>query len=449
MAAQGWLGLHVPEADGGQGFGLAELAVVLEELGYALLPGPVLSTVLAAALLARHGTAAQRTRYLPGLADGSTPAAVALGAGALGSGREGPAGPPTLSGTLRPVLGLPTAAVLLAPLDDGGWCVLDPRDATTIEALPALDATRPLGQFEVDGLALSDDGRLVGLTTDEVRDLALVLAAAEGAGVARWCLDTASEYAKVRVQFGRPIGQFQAVKHALADMLVSVEQCGALAWDAAAAWESDATSGREEQALSARLAGAASLQAAAHCAKACIQILGGIGFTWEHDAHLYLRRAMATRQLLADVGALHHSVAALAMAGARRGVAADLPPEAEDIRAAIRPLVAQVAADAGDPLAQRAAWLETGLADAALAGAVGAGGRSVGAAGDRRGVGGGRHRAAPSGGRGVGAAHHHRPRHRRAAGALGPPDHAGAVVVVPALQRAGRGVGPGRIEHQS
>jgi alkylation response protein AidB-like acyl-CoA dehydrogenase len=357
MAAQGWLGLHVPEADGGQGFGLAELAVVLEELGYALLPGPVLSTVLAAALLARHGTAAQRARYLPGLADGTTPAAVALGAGAVKV--EGPAGAPTGRGTLRPVPGLPTAAVLLAPLDDGGWCVLDARDAGTLEVLPALDATRPLGRLEVSGVALPEEARLPDVTTDEVRDLALVLAAAEAAGVARWCLDTASDYAKVRVQFGRPIGQFQAIKHTLADMLVAVEQCAALAWDAAAAWEADARSGREERALSARLAGAASLEASTRCAKACIQVLGGIGFTWQHDAHLYLRRAMATRQLLADVGALEHSVAALAVAGARRGLTGDLPPDAASRRSAVRPLVELVAAASGAD--QRSALVETGL----------------------------------------------------------------------------------------
>jgi 3-oxochol-4-en-24-oyl-CoA dehydrogenase len=351
MAAQGWLGLHVPEADGGQGFSLNELSVVLEELGYALFPGPVLPTVLVAALIARHGTPAQRARYLPGLVDGSTPAAIALGAGTL-EGADG-----AVSGTLRPVLGLPTAAVLLAPLEGGGWCLLDPRSAGDSTALPALDATRRVGQLTVTGAVLADDDLLPGLTTDEVRDLALVMASAEGAGVARWCLDTASEYAKVRVQFGRPIGQFQAIKHALADMLVAVEQCAAVAWDAAVAWSGDGSD--DERALSARVAGALSLTAAAHCAKQCVQVLGGIGFTWEHDAHFYLKRAMAARQLLADVGSLEDGVTALALAGTRRGLSADLPPEAEARRAELRPLVQQVAALEGP--AQRAALVETGL----------------------------------------------------------------------------------------
>jgi alkylation response protein AidB-like acyl-CoA dehydrogenase len=369
MAVQGWLGLHVDEVHGGQGYGVSELAVVLEEMGYALFPGPVLTTVLAAAVIGRFGTPEQRHRYLPGLADGTTPAALAVGPSLLGF--DSASG--TVTGTLRPVLGLPAAVLVLVPIagSDGitSWHVLDLRDdqaAVTIEQLPALDATRPLGQLSVDGLSVGDDARLVGVGTEDIWDLVLVLAAAEAAGAARWCLDTASEYAKVRVQFGRPIGQFQAVKHALADMLVSVEQCAALAWDAAAAWSADALdadpeTNQRELALTARMAGALCLQAAARCAQKCIQLLGGIGFTWEHDAHFYLKRAMATRQLLTDVGALEHQVANLAMSGARRGVATDLPADAETVRAEIRPLVAQVAARAEDPGAQRAAWLETGL----------------------------------------------------------------------------------------
>jgi alkylation response protein AidB-like acyl-CoA dehydrogenase len=355
MAAQGWLGLHLPEEHGGQGFGLGELAVVLEELGYALFPGPVLPTVLAAAIIARHGTVSQQSRYLPGLADGSTPAAVALGAGAL-SWRDGQA-----SGTLRPVLGLPTATLLLAPLEGIGWCVLDPRQQLDLDALPALDSTRPLGQARAELRPLAEGELLPDVTTEVVRDMALVLAAAECAGAARWCLHTASEYAKVRVQFGRPIGQFQAVKHSLANMLVSVEQSSALAWDAAAVWDgspADATHA-DELALSARMAGALCLAAAADCAKHCIQVLGGIGFTWEHSAHFYLRRTMATRQLLADVGTLEQSVAQLAIAGARRVLSADLPPEAEARRAELRALVRQVAE--APEAEQRAALVATGL----------------------------------------------------------------------------------------
>jgi len=365
MAAQGWLGLHLPEASGGEGFTLAEVAVVVEELGHALFPGPVLPTLLTSAVVTRHGDAATRAALLPGLADGTITAAVALGAAALG---------PSAGGAVRPVLGLPAARLVLVPLATGRggvrWSLIDRDalgDAVKAEALPALDATRSLGALEVagPGLAPSDGSLLV--PDDEVRSLALVLAAAESAGIARWCLHTASEYAKVRVQFGRPIGQFQAVKHALADMLVSVEQCAAVAWDAAAAWSEEGDDGEDgpgaDRVLSARIAGAVALDAAAHCAKQCIQILGGIGFTWEHDAHLYLKRAMANLQLLAggDVGGLEHEVTALAVGGARRNLAAELPAEAESFRHEIRAVVARVAAVGTEGGDQRAALAGAGL----------------------------------------------------------------------------------------
>jgi 3-oxochol-4-en-24-oyl-CoA dehydrogenase len=375
MAAQGWLGLHLAEEHGGQGFTLAETAVVLEELGHALFPGPVLPTVLVSAALSRlrRGPATVPPDWLRGLADGSVTAAVALGAtphpwqlvdgGAL-----------ALAGVVRPVLGLPTARLVLVPLDYGtgtGWLLLDRAahgDAVSVEALPALDGTRALGQLTIAGpgkvtVPLREQ---VMVPDDDVRGLVLTLAAAESAGIARWCLQTASDYAKVRVQFGRPIGQFQAVKHALADMLVAVEQCAAVAWDAAAAWsededEDEVADDTHDRHLSARIAGAVALGSAAHCAKQCIQILGGIGFTWEHDAHLYLKRAMANLQLVAggDVGALEHEVAERAITGARRNLAADLPPEAESLRAELRAVVAEVAAAAEAD--RRSALADAGL----------------------------------------------------------------------------------------
>jgi 3-oxochol-4-en-24-oyl-CoA dehydrogenase len=377
MAAQGWLGLHVGEEHGGQGFTLAELAVVLEELGYALFPGPVLPTVLVSAALARvpHGAADVPPEWLRGLADGSITAAVALGA-APTPWQQVEDGGFSLGATVRPVLGLPTARLVLVPLDDGtatSWLLLDREalgDAVAVEALPALDATRALGQLTIggDGPVTVPRRQQVLVSDDDVRGLALTLAAAESAGIARWCLYTASEYAKVRIQFGRPIGQFQAVKHALADMLVAVEQSAAVAWDAAAAWSEEGDAGannadaqKRGRHLSARIAGAVALGAAAHCAKECIQLLGGIGFTWEHDAHLYLKRAMANLQLVAggDVGALEHDVAALALAGSRRNLAADLPPEAESMREEIRAVVSEVAAaGAAD---RRVAIAEAGL----------------------------------------------------------------------------------------
>jgi alkylation response protein AidB-like acyl-CoA dehydrogenase len=145
---------------------------------------------------------------------------------------------------------------------------------------------------------------------DTVEHRAATLFAAEAAGIARWCLDTAVDYAKIREQFDRPIGSFQAVKHLCAEMLCRAEQAAALAWDAARAPDS----------LSAPAAAALALDAAVDNAKDCIQILGGIGFTWEHDAHLYLRRALANRQLLGGGARWRRRVADLALAGERRGL---------------------------------------------------------------------------------------------------------------------------------
>ena len=258
-------------------------------------------------------------------------------------------------------------------------------------------------------------------------------------------LETASEYAKVRVQFGRPIGQFQAIKHALADMLVGVEQTAAVAWDAAAAWGSPAVERSEghdddlakagERSLSARVAGSVSIEASAHAAKECIQILGGIGFTWEHDAHFYLKRAMATRLIFADPGTLDYEVATLALDGARRGLYADLPPEAETRRAVFGPLVQQIATR--DPADQRAALVETGTGPWRTGPHPGARRRSARSAGHRRRDGRGQSGPAPSRGGCVGVADHHRPRDRRTTGALGPTHPARSALMVSALQRTG------------
>jgi alkylation response protein AidB-like acyl-CoA dehydrogenase len=357
LADQGWLGLHVPEELGGQGFGAAELAVVLDEFGYSLVPGPVLSTVLVSAALAAEVAAAADgapalAALLSGLADGSTPAGVSLGPGALEADQSG--GATTVTGVLAPVLGAPTARLLLVPVADLGWCLID-ADAVTIEAQPALDATRPLGSVAANGVPVDPGQVFRAVDRDAINDIALAFAAAESAGAARWCLDTTSDYAKVRVQFGRPIGQFQAVKHRLSDMLVSVEQATASAWDAAQALAADP----DERALSAAVAGGVAIEGFATCTKDCVQLHGGIGFTWEHDAHLYLKRALAGRALLGNQDIHDERVVQLALAGARRAITADLPAEADDLRESLRPLVEGAAALEGDE--QRAYLVEHGL----------------------------------------------------------------------------------------
>ncbi len=187
------------------------------------------------------------------------------------------------------------------------------------------------------------DALLDGVTTEQVRDLAAALAAVEAAAVASWCARTAAEYAAIRQQFGRAIGSFQAVKHLCATMFCRAEAAAVLGWDAARA----IGDGPDELPLAAAAAAAFSLDAAVDNAKDCIQVLGGIGFTWEHDAHLYLRRAFALRQLLGGTARWRDRAATLAMAGARRKLTvADAAgnDELTAVRSTARTVAAQIAA---------------------------------------------------------------------------------------------------------
>jgi alkylation response protein AidB-like acyl-CoA dehydrogenase len=363
LADQGWAGIHLPEDLGGQGFGLFELAVLLEESGYALLPGPFLPTVLASAAAAEGLSTGAARAVVPALAEGSATAGVFLGPGALEAVGDAGTGGLVVSGVLRPVLGANVATTLLVPVRTGDgdeiWCLLDvveAADGIGVTPLPSLDPTRRVAEVVADEVVVAADRQLRALPAGRVRQLARVLVAAEHAGGARWCLETATEYAKVRRQFGRPIGQFQAVKHRLADMAVRVEQLAALAWDAAVAV--DAGHG-EEADLAAATAAVLALDGYASSAKECIQVLGGIGFTWEHDAHLHLKRAMADRQLLGDPDSLCLEVTTLAGAGARRALAAELPDLAEETRRELAPVVEQVRATPEGE--RRRAMVEAGL----------------------------------------------------------------------------------------
>ncbi|MFA1550971.1 acyl-CoA dehydrogenase [Actinomadura chokoriensis] len=329
LAGQGLLGLHLPEDAGGAGYGLVELAVVLEELGRAMTPGPFLPTVLASAVLHR----ARHSEHLPPLADGTTIGAVGLDAGSLVLSRAGSG--ITVTGVSGPVLGGALADVFVVPAKDGdgtAWLVL-PRDAFVADELPSHDLTRRLATVALDE-ATVPAGSVLNLDSQAVRDLAAVLFAAEASGMADWATVTAAEYAKVREQFGRPIGQFQGVKHRCARMLAHAEQARACAWDAARAQEPG--TGPGEASLAAAVAGATSVQAAFQTAKDCVQTLGGIGFTWEHDASLYLRRTQTLRILLGSTASWRRRVARLTLDGVRRELSVELPPEAEKIRADVR-----------------------------------------------------------------------------------------------------------------
>ncbi|WP_067820710.1 acyl-CoA dehydrogenase [Actinomadura kijaniata] len=339
LAEQGLLGLHLPEEHGGQGYGLLELAVVLEELGRAAAPGPFLPTVLASTAVNASSNAKARAELLPKLADGSLTGAVAL-AGALTGVRDQDG--LTVTGTADPVLGAGLADVLVLPVEVDGtteWVAVDAA-AVTVTPVESLDKVRRVARVEARDVAVTADRVLDGLTTGRVRDLAAALFGAEAAGAAGWLVTTAAEYAKVREQFGRPIGQFQGVKHKAARMLIQLEQARAAAWDAARALDE----GTEQAGFAAAVAAVVAADAGVQTARDAIQILGGIGFTWEHDAHVYLRRALTLRALLGPAKEWAAKVAELALAGGRREVELELDEDTGPLRERIRAEVAELAA---------------------------------------------------------------------------------------------------------
>jgi alkylation response protein AidB-like acyl-CoA dehydrogenase len=343
LAEQGLLGLHVSEEHGGQGFGLLELAVVLEELGRGVVPGPFLPSVLASAAIGVSSNAKAHTELLPGLADGSRTGAVSLATGMTGRRTDDGL---VISGSVAPVLGAALADVIVLPVGtDAGeeWVALDATDLT-VEALPSLDKVRRVGRVTASDVTVPADRVLDGLEGPEVLDLAALLLGADATGVAAWCVHTASEYAKVREQFGRPIGQFQAVKHKCARMLIALEQARAAVWDAARALEDGAGASATESGFAAAVAAVIAPDAAVQATRDCIQVLGGIGFTWEHDAHMYLRRALTLRSLLGPANEWAGSVADLALAGTLRPAEIELDDDTLPIRERISAQIAELAA---------------------------------------------------------------------------------------------------------
>jgi 3-oxochol-4-en-24-oyl-CoA dehydrogenase len=354
LAEQGLLGLHVPEADGGQGYGLQELAIAVEEVGRALVPGGFVPTVLASAAVVAGGGAG---KLLAPLADGSRIGAVAFDA-ELDASTEAD-GALTVSGTAQVVLGAPGADLVIMPVRSGPGTVWVAVDAASVEITPvdSLDLTRQIGRVTVSDVLVPVDRKLAGLGTGSVRNLGAVVLGAEAVGIADWAVRTATEYAKIRHQFGRPIGQFQAVKHRCARMLVAAEQAAAAVWDAARA----ADAGDDDLDFAAAAAAVLAGDAAVSCAHECIQILGGIGYTWEHEAHLYYRRAMTLRALLnaavGSDGSWKNRMARLALEGGRRQVRLELPGGNDDLRNSIRAELAEIATLQG---AERNAALGSG-----------------------------------------------------------------------------------------
>ena len=383
LAELGVFGIGRPIASGGTGGSAADLAAVLAQLTDSLVPGPLLPTLLAALLLGRGvtqqaGTAATDRRLsaqpagatpadplgaaLRGVTAGRVSVAVALEpAGIIADTRAD--GSVLLSGRAGLVLGGGTTTHLLvgATTDRGGcWCLLPSgRPGVRLRPLPPADFTRSLADVTLTGVVAGAAEVLPGVTTVDVRDVAAALFAVEAAAVAGWCTRTAAEYATIRHQFGRPIGAFQAIKHLCASMACRAESAAVLAWDAARAIDE----GPAALPLPAAAAAGYCLDASVAVAKDCIQVLGGIGFTWEHDAHLYLRRAVALRQLLGGSAAWRDRTAVLAVSGVRRQLTLDSAPEDRAlaaVRSAARSAAARIAGlPAGAP---RAALAEAGYA---------------------------------------------------------------------------------------
>lgn len=329
IADMGWLGLHLDEEYGGSGYGLAELAVVLEALGHELAPGPFLPTVACSALLATAAGDDVRAALLPGLADGSTIGAVGLAPG-LAWGSDG-----RLTGESRAVLGAPDAHLVALVVGDDVALLDVAADGVEVRRDEGLDPTRSIGTVVVDGVVVEPSRRFDGAARTALT-LVRILASAEAVGSIVACVEAATDYAKVREQFGRPIGTFQAVKHHLANMLVDAEQTVAAAWDAA---RSADVSGAW---FAAAVAASHAARAQVRTARLNIQLHGGIGFTWEHDAHLYLRRAETVAALLREGGDALTDVVDAFRAGSAHGATFELPAEAETFRAEARAAAAHV-----------------------------------------------------------------------------------------------------------
>lgn len=325
----GWTGLALAEDVGGSGFGLSELAVVIECLGHQLAPGPLLPSVSAAVVIDRCAPDSVRTELLPGSASGQTVAALGI-SGSVAVGADN-----TVTGESATVLGAPDASLLVLVAGDDAVIVDAGADGVTVTRLDCLDTTRSIGSVTLEGVAVPAERILRGAARD-ARTVFRTLAAAEAVGVSWAALEMAVEYAKVREQFGRTIGTFQAVKHHAANMLVSAETATAAVWDAARADDLDSAG------FPAAVAAALAIRAQVFNAQNNIQLHGGIGFTWEHDAHLYLRRARTLAALMSDGVDPLTDIVDGQRTGRARGASFTLPPEADAYRTQAREAAAAV-----------------------------------------------------------------------------------------------------------
>ncbi len=339
LADLGLFGVAVPEDRGGAGGSIEDLCAMVEEAAKALVPGPVATTALATLVI-------DDAEVLAALASGEKFAGLALEGDVQFDASASQA-----SGTVSWALGGADGGLLLLPSGEN-WLLVDTgSDSVQVEPLRATDFSRPLARV----VLTSAPATVVSVSAERVENLAATVLAAEAAGVTRWALDTAVAYAQVREQFGKPIGSFQAIKHLCAEMLCRAEQAEVAAADAArAAGDSD----ERQFGIAAALAASVGIVSAKANVKDCIQVLGGIGCTWEHDAHLYLRRAHAIGRFLGGPEPWLRRITALTQDGVRRRLGIDLS-EVEGQRSEIASAVAEVAARSEDK--RQVALAEAGL----------------------------------------------------------------------------------------
>ena len=305
MSELNWPGLMVSEKYGGQELGTIDLAVLMEQLGYALAPGPILSTLLASIALETAATDEQKERYLAPLASGEQRGTLALwdaGAGwapdDITLEPEAANGGYVLNGEKLFVLDAATADFfVVGATGDRRFIVERDADGVSISPTPTIDTTRKQYAVKLDGVKVGEDAAFGGdgaLAPARVRVYTAV--AAELTGVAQRALDMAVEYAKERKQFGRPIGSYQAVSHRCAQMLLETESARSAAYYAA--WATDNEPDKAD--LASSMAKAYASDAGTRVTGASLQVHGGIGFTWEHDLHLYLKRASSDAVMFGD-----------------------------------------------------------------------------------------------------------------------------------------------------
>ena len=328
MAKLGWPGLALPEQWGGQGLGIVDLAVLFEEMGFALAPSPLLSNTVAGLLLAHGGSDDQRERFLrplaegrlrgtPALWDAGTPAAV--GVFAMEGRAEGDA--VVLDGEKVLVMDANAADFLLVATADGRRHVVErDADGVTVEAATTIDLTRRLCSVRFDGVRVAAEDTLpaAGEEYMPVFHRVCVALAAESTGIAQRTMEMAVEYAKDRRQFGRPIGSYQAVSHRCAQMLLETENSRSAVYGAA--WAADAEP--ESLPRAASIAKAYASDAGWRVPDASIQVHGGIGFTWEHDLHFFLKRGRANAAMFGDAKWHRERVAEAVLAEAAEPVSA-------------------------------------------------------------------------------------------------------------------------------